>query len=85
MIGKTCANVLLVLEVLVTHSDYERNGLGSKLLEWGCAAADAEGLESYLDASETGKPLYEKFGYVYQAEKKKSRSAPMLRPAKKVE
>jgi len=29
---------------------------------WGAEAADREGLESYLDASAAGKPLYEKHG-----------------------
>ena len=87
MIEKRCAHMTLVLEVLATHSDFRKRGLASKLLEWGCAAADSEGLESYLDASVFGKPLYEKFGYVYQVEKKDSvaPSVPMLRPAKKVQ
>jgi len=79
--------MMLVLEVLATHSDYRKRGLASKLLEWGCAAADGEELESYLDASKFGKPLYEKFGYVHQPEKKDSVAPPepMLRPPKKME
>lgn len=33
------------------------------LLQWGAAEADRLGLESYLEASPEGKPLYEKSGY----------------------
>lgn len=57
------------------------------MLEWGCEAADREEMESYLDASVLGKPLYEKFGYVYMAEKQNPKipSAPLWRPARKVE
>lgn len=57
------------------------------MLEWGCKAADRDGLESYLDSSPAGKPLYEKYGYVHRPEKSDSeaRSVAMLRPAKKVE
>ena len=37
------------------------------LLSWGIERADAEGLEAYLDASPSAKPLYEKFGWVTKA------------------
>jgi hypothetical protein len=32
-------------------------------LKWGTAEADRLGLVSYLEASEDGRPLYEKFGF----------------------
>jgi hypothetical protein len=32
-------------------------------LQWGTAEADRLGLVSYLEASEEGRPLYEKFGF----------------------
>lgn len=51
--------------MLGTHDDYQHCGLGSAMLEWGCSKADAEGLETYLDASERGQPFYRKhFGFV---------------------
>lgn len=72
------------LEVLATTSEYQKKGLGSKLLEWGIEKADAEGLELYLDAGKEAQHLYEKFGYVEQisARDPKAGGAPMLRPAK---
>lgn len=33
------------------------------LLKWGAAEADRLGLPSYLEASEEGRPLYEKHGF----------------------
>lgn len=33
------------------------------LLQWGADQADQAGLESYLEATMVGKPLYERFGY----------------------
>jgi GNAT superfamily N-acetyltransferase len=49
--------------MLGVHDSYQGKGLGSKLLKWGLARADAEGLEVYLSASPAGKPLYEKNGF----------------------
>jgi GNAT superfamily N-acetyltransferase len=76
-----------VLEVLATDKEYQKKGLGSRLLDWGCEKADSEGLEMYLDAGKSAQPLYEKFEYVEQTSAKdpKAGSAPMLRPAKKEE
>lgn len=34
-----------------------RKGLGGRLVNWGTEEADKEGLECYLDASTSGKPL----------------------------
>jgi predicted GNAT family N-acyltransferase len=72
---------------LATDKDYRKQGHGSKIVEWGCAEADKEGLELYLDASKAGQPLYEKFGFVAHGDVKdpKAPSMPMLRPAKKAE
>ena len=75
---------MLVLEVLGTHEKYQKRGLGSKLLTWGCEAADATGLECYLDAAPAAKSLYEEFGYA-QVEGLGDPlfALPMLRPATK--
>jgi ribosomal protein S18 acetylase RimI-like enzyme len=74
-----------VLEVLATHEDYRKHGFGSRLLQWGSDEADKHALESYLDAASAAKGLYEKFGFVEQAEKRDSAAfaTPLLRPAKK--
>ncbi|PYI02039.1 acetyltransferase [Aspergillus sclerotiicarbonarius CBS 121057] len=52
------------LDMLATHTDYRRMGAARLLLEWGCQAADAEGVPIYIDASQAGKPVYERLGFV---------------------
>jgi predicted GNAT family N-acyltransferase len=70
---------------LATDKEYRKQGHGSKILEWGSAEADSEGLELYLDAGKLAQPLYEKFGFVAQVDVKdpKAVSMPMLRAAKR--
>ncbi|KAK4988218.1 hypothetical protein LTR66_007375 [Elasticomyces elasticus] len=46
------------LELLGTDPEYQRQGLGALLVKWGCDRSDKQGLESYLDASEKGRPFY---------------------------
>jgi predicted GNAT family N-acyltransferase len=73
-----------VLEVLATNTEFQKKGLGSRLLTNICEKADSEGLELYLDASKAAQPLYEKFGFVEQTDKREPKaSAPMLRLVKK--
>jgi GNAT superfamily N-acetyltransferase len=54
------------LVVLVTDPSHERKGAGRMLLEWGCKKADEAGLPCYLDATKTGRPLYERYGFEMQ-------------------
>ncbi|KAL4771050.1 acyl-CoA N-acyltransferase [Aspergillus nidulans var. acristatus] len=51
------------LEKLFTHPKYQGNGVGSALLQWGLDEADRLGLMIYLEATEEGRPLYERFGF----------------------
>lgn len=53
-----------VLDICFVHPDYRRLGVGRLLVAWGIDKADIMGLESYIDATEAGIPLYEKCGYV---------------------
>ena len=53
----------LVVSLLCVHAAHQRKGLGSMLLKHGLALADAEGKKTYIEASETGHPLYLKFGW----------------------
>jgi hypothetical protein len=56
--------------------------LASQLLKWGSDNADEKGVECYLDSAPLAKSLYEKHGYVQQAERdEKAFPIPMLRPA----
>lgn len=50
--------------MLGTHPTYQGRGAGTKLLKWGLAKADHDGVEAYVSASPEGKPLYEKYGFV---------------------
>lgn len=34
------------------------------LVKWGCDLADKDGVSAYVDASKSGAPLYERFGFV---------------------
>ena len=52
-----------VLDICFVHPIYRRRGIGTLLMEWGIKIADERGLESYIDATEEGIPLYEKHKY----------------------
>ncbi|KAL4912347.1 acyl-CoA N-acyltransferase [Aspergillus aurantiobrunneus] len=51
------------LHIAFTMPEYRRQGLGHLLMEWAIRKTDERGLEAWLDASEFGRPLYEKFGF----------------------
>ncbi|KAL4936955.1 hypothetical protein BDV06DRAFT_216253 [Aspergillus oleicola] len=51
------------LETLVTHPDYQGYGVATSLLQWGIDEAERLGLLLYLEATEAGKPLYERYGF----------------------
>ncbi|KAH6679671.1 acyl-CoA N-acyltransferase [Halenospora varia] len=77
----------LFLEILASLPEYQGRGLGKQLLKWGTDRADREGVECYLDASEKGKGLYERYGRFevrIEAKDAEARSFPMVRGVKKV-
>lgn len=45
------------------HPKHRRRGIGSTLMTWGIGKAQQLGIESFIEASESGRFLYEKFGY----------------------
>jgi len=51
------------LKILAIHPDYQRRGVGAKLLNWGLERARARGEKVYLEASRRGKGLYTKLGF----------------------
>lgn len=53
----------VLLHILATDPAYHRKGVGAKSLAWGAQEADKLGLESYLEASRMGRPLYARWGY----------------------
>lgn len=52
-----------VLGLLVTHPKHHRRGAGGMLIRWGTAQADKAGLICFLEATETGRPLYKRHGW----------------------
>ncbi|GLA01933.1 hypothetical protein AnigIFM60653_001224 [Aspergillus niger] len=53
-----------VLDICFTHPTYRRRGVGNMLMEWGVQKAEEKNLESYIDATEIGRELYSKWGFV---------------------
>lgn len=54
---------------MVVHPNHQGRGIGRKLLDAICELADRAGQDIYLEASEPGKRLYEKAGFVVLGEK----------------
>ncbi|CAO2650710.1 Nn.00g020020.m01.CDS01 [Neocucurbitaria sp. VM-36] len=52
-----------MLNSFMTHPDQQGRGAARLLLDWGLKKADKEDLVIYLDATETGRPIYEKRGF----------------------
>lgn len=50
--------------MLATEPKHQHNGAGTMLLEEILAEADDSGVEVYLEATDTAKPLYERHGFV---------------------
>jgi len=51
------------LEILATKQEYQGKGAGSMILKWGLQKADEDGVESFLEASPAGLPIYERYGW----------------------
>ena len=48
---------------MIVRPDYQRRGIGQKLLQWGIDVADRENIVSWLFARPAGSRLYEKNGW----------------------
>ena len=53
----------VLLNLLATHPEHHRRGIGAMHLKWGNEQAEKLGLPCYLEASPKGKPLYLRYGY----------------------
>ena len=49
--------------MLATEPKFQHHGAGTMLLQDILADADSAGVEVYLEATDTAKPLYEKHGF----------------------
>ncbi|PVI07446.1 acetyltransferas-like protein [Periconia macrospinosa] len=56
-------NPQVFLNILCTHPDYRRKGIGAMLLEWGLEVAKDKNVEFWLNSTPVGKPLYERYGF----------------------
>ncbi|KAI1820426.1 hypothetical protein F4861DRAFT_61688 [Xylaria intraflava] len=63
MAAKWNAAQMLDLSLLCTSPKYYRRGAAKALLTPMLAIADAAGLRSYVEATPSGRPLYEKLGF----------------------
>ncbi|KAK6334750.1 hypothetical protein TWF718_010198 [Orbilia javanica] len=73
----------LWFENLATHPNHRRLGIGRALVGYLCTLADNMGLEVYLDASDFGMGLYERFGFrTVEGMGNRAVSAPMVRTLK---
>lgn len=58
------------MELLMTAGGHKGRGAGGLILEHGTGLADEEMVESYIDASPAGRPLYERHGFVFSKQEK---------------
>jgi GNAT superfamily N-acetyltransferase len=54
---------LIVLGYIIVYPDYERQGVGSLLLESGVRAAEKMGLDIFVTSTKAGQRLYHKAGF----------------------
>jgi GNAT superfamily N-acetyltransferase len=47
---------------LFVKPEHQRKGLGGRLVQWGIDLANEKGLSVYVESTEEGQGLYEKFG-----------------------
>lgn len=64
--GKIGAGLIeiTVLNSMNVHPDYQRRGLGQRLMEQALKDADRDGAQTFLTASDAGKRLYVKSSFV---------------------
>jgi GNAT superfamily N-acetyltransferase len=55
--------ILTDLRRMIVHPDYQRRGIGQKLVEWGVKLADQEKIVGWLWARPAGFKLYERNGW----------------------
>ncbi len=60
------ADVVLELVNLSVDMQYQRQGLGGRMMEWGIEELERKHLPSVIIATEAGYGLYLKYGYTLQ-------------------
>lgn len=57
---------VIALDILTVDPAYQRQKVGSCLVEWGTRKADEMGFDAIVESSVFGRGLYEKHGFEYQ-------------------
>lgn len=65
---KSVANNVVHLNTLAILPAYQRRGIATKLMSWGVQMADQLGFPCFVEATPSGRPLYERHGFVLQEE-----------------
>ncbi|RTE77624.1 hypothetical protein BHE90_007868 [Fusarium euwallaceae] len=52
------------LAFISVSPNHQRRGIGRKLVQWGLDRSEEEGVAAVLEASDAGKGLYEKMGFI---------------------
>lgn len=68
LVCKSCGVRLSLMRTLdlsyfFVHPDYQRRGIGSKLLQWGKEKGDALGAKIWISSTPQARPVYEKNGW----------------------
>ncbi|KAA6412761.1 MAG: hypothetical protein FRX48_03753 [Lasallia pustulata] len=53
-----------LLDICFCNPTHHRRGAGAQLVKWGCDRADEMGVQAFVEATLTGRRLYEKHGFV---------------------
>lgn len=51
------------LNVLATHPDHGGRGCAGRLIKWGMQKAEEEGVECYVEAQDSSRPIFVKYGW----------------------
>ena len=57
------AGIVTVLDICFCNPTHHRRGAGTQLVQWGVKRADEMGVHAFVDASLTGRRLYEQNGF----------------------
>ncbi|KAL1595692.1 hypothetical protein SLS60_009381 [Paraconiothyrium brasiliense] len=56
------------LHVLATHPAHSGRGCAGRLVKWGMQQAEGEGVDCYVEAQDSSKPIFEKYGWKQEGE-----------------
>ncbi|KAK5988395.1 hypothetical protein PT974_12549 [Cladobotryum mycophilum] len=62
--SKAATRPHVFLNIIYTHPDHRRQGVGRLMIEWGIKKADELGIETWVNSTGPGVPLYQEYGFV---------------------